>query len=136
MLARAQLEGRVRVSTPDLQFLIDIYTSAVHSEAQRKYVQRTLESAFPEYGFYDGAFVLNHFVRHWGHKFIYDERTLADAVRRAGFVNVTRWSVGESDEAMLRGVEQHGDAISQEFNKLQTIIFEGTKPGRQSSAAG
>jgi len=121
--------GRVRVATPDLQFLIDIYTHTDHSDTQSRYVQRTIAEAFPQDGFYDGAFVLNHFVRNWGHQFIYDERTLSTALQRAGFEQVRRWPVGESDDPRLQNLEHHGDAISPEFNYLQTIVLEGIKGG-------
>jgi predicted SAM-dependent methyltransferase len=119
--------GRVRVATPDLQFLIDIYTQPSHSEAQSKYVNRILAQAFPATGFYHGAFVLNHFVKHWGHQFIYDEVTLGGALRSTGFSQLRRWPVGQSDEPMLQNIEHHGDAIGDEFNRLQTIVLEGTK---------
>jgi len=120
--------GRVRVATPDLQFLIDIYTQPQHTETQAKYVRRTLDQGFPEHGFYTGGFVVNHFVRHWGHQFIYDDKTLPHAISHAGFTNVRRWPVGQSDEPMLQNIEHHGDAISPAFNLMQTIVVEGTKP--------
>jgi len=120
--------GRLRVATPDLQFLIDIYTRGDHTDAQARYVRLTVERMFPVNGFYSGAFVLNNFVRHWGHQFIYDESTLGDALRRAGFSNVTRWDVGRSDEPMLQNLEHHGDAISDDFNRMQTIVMEGNRP--------
>jgi predicted SAM-dependent methyltransferase len=119
--------GRIRVSTPDLQFLIDIYTRTEHTETQARYVRRTLDQAFPEYGFYNGAFVLNHFVKNWGHQFIYDDKTLPDALTRAGFRSVRRWQLGESDAPMLQNIEHHGDSISPEFNLMQSIVVEGTK---------
>jgi predicted SAM-dependent methyltransferase len=119
--------GRIRIATPDLQFLIDIYTRAEHTDTQSRYVKRTLDQEFPKYGFYNGAFVLNHFVKHWGHQFIYDEKTLPDALTRAGFGVVRRWKVGESDEKMFQNIEHHGDKISPEFNLMQTIVVEGTK---------
>lgn len=119
--------GRVRIATPDLQFLIDIYQAKEHTEVQAKYIKRILANAFPETGFPHGAFVLNHFVKYWGHQFIYDETTLGDAIRRAGFAQARRWAVGQSDEPHLQNIEHHGDAISDEFNLLQTIVMEGTK---------
>jgi predicted SAM-dependent methyltransferase len=121
--------GRLRVSTPDLRFLIDIYTQTTHTDVQARYVRRILERGFPEDSFYDGGFVMNHFVRHWGHQFIYDERTLGGALRAAGFADVRSWEIGQSDEPMLQNIEQHGNAISDDFNRLQSLIFEGTKPG-------
>jgi predicted SAM-dependent methyltransferase len=123
-------KGRIRVATPDLQFLIEIYTQSTLTEPQAKYVRRTLDRAFPNTGFFNGAFVLNHFMRHWGHKFIYDEATLGHALRKAGFTETRRWPVGDSDEPRLRDIEHHGDAISEEFNLLQTMVIEGAKPSR------
>jgi predicted SAM-dependent methyltransferase len=119
--------GRMRVATPDLQFLVDIYLGSTHTETQQRFVRRTLDLAFPRTGFYHGGFVMNHFMRGWDHQFIYDEATLSQTLQRAGFSNIRRWPVGVSDEPALQNIETHGHVISQEFNLLQTMVLEADK---------
>ena len=120
--------GRMRVATPDLQFLVDIYLGSHHTETQEKFVRRTLDLAFPKTGFYHGGFVVNHFIRGWDHQFIYDEATLSEALRRARFSNIRRWPVGVSDEPVFQNIERHGQVISEEFNLLETMVLEAQKP--------
>lgn len=129
--------GRVRISTPDLRFLIDLYEQD-KSEVQRRYLawaagaflsDTKLPNIPSEVEALD-AFVINNFVRNWGHQFIYDHKTLASALTRCGFCGVTRWQPGESDDEDLRGIESHGCRISEDFNRLESIVLEASKPVR------
>jgi predicted SAM-dependent methyltransferase len=117
--------GRVRIATPDLQFLIDFYNRPQPTPTERRYLRRMIEESFKVSGFEHAAFVVNGFMRNWGHQFVYEEQTLVEQLRRAGFVDMRRWRVNESDQPALQGVEQHGDAISEEFNLMQTLVVEG-----------
>ena len=49
-------------------------------------------------------------------------------MERAGFVSVKRYSPDESEDKNLRGIESHGRHIPEEFNKLESMVLEGTKP--------
>jgi predicted SAM-dependent methyltransferase len=120
--------GQLRVATPNLQFLIDLYTRTEHTATELRYIRRIIEGFFPTSGFEHPTFVMNAFMRGWGHQFIYDHATLAEQLCQAGFVGIRRCNVFESDQPPLRGIELHGDAISEEFNLLQTMVFEGTRP--------
>jgi predicted SAM-dependent methyltransferase len=120
--------GKIRVSTPSLEFLVALYTRYPdNTPVEVRYIDRTVQNVFRSTGFHHAAFVVNDFFRSWGHQFIYDPRTMEDALRRAGFSNVRRYAVGSSDEPDFRDVEHHGDAISSEFNLMQTAVFEGTR---------
>ena len=50
-------------------------------------------------------FVINNFFRDWGNKFIYDYKTLRDVLEKCGFINITRYNPGESDDKNLQGIE-------------------------------
>ncbi len=124
--------GRVRISTPDLRFLIDLYQRD-KSDTQKRYLAWATDSFLPGMRFDDlptdaDTFVINNFVRNWGHQFIYDEKTLGGALERLGFREVKRCQPGESDDLNLRGIESHGRRISDDFNRLESIVLEAVKP--------
>ena len=120
--------GKIRIATPDLQFLVDLYGSG-KSDLQRNYVSWSLARFRPEIdiGGEGDVFVINNFFRDWGHKFIYDRDCLGDALQSAGFSQITWRNVGESDDDQLRRLESHGESISEEFNALETMVIEGLK---------
>lgn len=120
--------GKVRIATPDLRFLVELYAPE-KTDLQKRYISWAAESFFPGTGSHQDTFVINNFVRDWGHQFIYDARTLQDALEGAGFVGVTARAPGESGDEDLREIEGHGKVIPAEFNLLETLVLEGTRPG-------
>lgn len=76
--------GKIRISTPNLQFLIDLYQDN-KSELQIEYIKWTTNKFIRYSPYPDDTFVINNFVRDWGHLFIYDEKTLQSLLERAGF---------------------------------------------------
>jgi predicted SAM-dependent methyltransferase len=129
--------GRVRISTPDLRFLVDLYEQD-KSAVQRRYIAWATETFLPDKALQDepaeadrlDTFVINNFVRSWGHQFIYDQKTLEHALERSGFCATTRYQPGESDDERMRGIESHGWRISDDFNRLESIVIEASKPVR------
>lgn len=119
--------GKLRVATPDLQFLITLYNKDPKTDIQKRYIHKIVNGAFPDTGFYHETFAINYFFRGWGHEFIYDNATLQYTLHKAGFKNITRFPIKESDDLHLKNLEHHGSAISEEFNQLQTMAFEGTR---------
>lgn len=63
------------------------------------------------------------------HRFQYDEPELRSALTAAGFVNVQRYSVGESDDFDLRGIE-HVERMPPRMLAVETLVLEATKPAR------
>lgn len=123
--------GKIRISTPDLSFLIQLYTEN-KADLQERYIRWTVDSTLPDIGIYSDTFVINNFFRDCtrkfiDHKFIYDYKTLKDILQNCGFVNVSRYKPGESDDANLQGIESHGRIITDEFNELESFVAEGTK---------
>lgn len=120
--------GKIRIATPDLHFLIDLYLNG-QSKTQVDYMQK----AIAERGIhstYPNAFIVNDFFQNWGHKFIYDSNTLGEQLRDAGFVNVQKESVGSSHDRELVNIEQHGKRIGDDANRLQTMVLTAQKPFR------
>jgi predicted SAM-dependent methyltransferase len=118
--------GRVRIAMPDLKFLIDLYTDR-KTPLQERYVQQTARSLPPRLPASDAG-VINNFFRAFGHRFIYDFPTLKAMLEECGFVDVRRHVPGESDLPYLQGIEQHGRSIGEDFNQLETMVAEATRP--------
>jgi len=119
--------GRIRIATPDLRFLIELYNPE-KSELQVRYVSWAAREFGPNARSAREVFVINNFFRAWGHQFIYDREALQEAMREAGFTGIEQRRVGESGDGNLRGLEAHGRQIPAEFNELETLVLEGVKP--------
>jgi len=119
--------GTIRISTPDMQFLLDYYKLNKLSEVQIKYLERVVRNAQLDMKFCHPTVLLNYFTHEWGHKFIYDSEILSEALKFSGFYDIRRCAVNESKKHELRGLEQHGISITDEFNILQSMILEATK---------
>lgn len=117
--------GRIRVATPDIRFLIDLYR-AEPSALQRAYVEWSTQTFNPGAPFPHATFVVNTFFRSWGHAFIYDESILRDALKRTGFRGVTCCSLGQSEAPALRNLELT-ERLPSRFLELETMILEGVK---------
>jgi predicted SAM-dependent methyltransferase len=120
--------GRMRISTPNMRFLIELY-SPKKTALQKKYVSWAMKSFIPKIDIKEDVFVINNFFRAWGHKFIYDFKVLKETMESVGFAGVSPQKVSKSSNRNLRGLESHGDNIGNEFNLLETLIVEGKKPG-------
>jgi predicted SAM-dependent methyltransferase len=117
--------GRIRISTPDLKFLIDLYCE-VKSELQIGYIKWAINKYIPWATDCNEVFVINNFVRDWGHLFIYDEKTLRSSLTKAGFSAVTRHELNASEDEALRNLENEG-RMPKGFLKLESIILEARK---------
>jgi predicted SAM-dependent methyltransferase len=102
-------DGTIRVSTPDLPFLIDLYRKD-KSTQQMEYIKWATDNFVPNTD-YDDVFVINNFVRAWGHTFIYDEKTLRSSMEKAGFTNIIRCDLNQSTEAAFRDLEMRTDCL-------------------------
>ena len=125
--------GKIRISTPDLMFLIDFYKED-ESKLQEAYIKWSIKSFIkdaPDYAGvklsdYNDTFVFNSFVRDWGHSFIYDEKTLRLSLERAGFANIARCELKESESEELRNLEDESK-MAKDFLRFVTFSLEGTK---------
>ncbi len=119
--------GKIRISTPDLRFLVELYICGDRrSELQERYIKWATDSFVRGAPYYDPVFVINNFVRDWGHLFIYDEKTLRASLERAGFTGIVRRDLNQSPEAALRGLEFER-RLPEGFLQLETVTLEATK---------
>ena len=119
--------GKLRICTPDLDRILALRHPM--SPIEKEYVQFAL-GTIPDAVDGQTSFIINQFMRAWGHTFIYDRETLSGLMRAAGFIDVTERLPGESDDPELVGVERHGETFpNPEFNLIESMVFEGTKPG-------
>lgn len=120
--------GKIRIATPDLETLIGLHTPD-KSELQQRYIKWIIDTFLPQVGVYRESFVINNAFRNWWHQFIYDRATLQSAMEEVGFVDITRYASGESDDEVLRGIESHGKAAGNEdMNRFETMVLEAKRP--------
>ncbi|GAA0581521.1 methyltransferase domain-containing protein [Rhizomicrobium electricum] len=118
--------GRVRLSTPKLEFLLALMTEP-KSDLQKAYIAWSCER-FVNAGTASDAMVVNNFMRDFGHQFIYDRKTLVAALERTGFEAVESFDVGVSNDPELAGLETE-TRMPPGFLQLETFTLEARKPG-------
>ena len=94
--------GVIRIVTPDLEWLVDVYHSGITTEWG--------ELWRPD----SPCQLMNEGMRAWGHKFLYDRSELHHALRLAGFNNIVEEQWLQSSNAELKGLESrpfHNDII-------------------------
>jgi predicted SAM-dependent methyltransferase len=117
--------GKIRISTPNLSFLVELYKPD-KSDLQLEYIKWATDTFIPHVGAHEDTYVINNFVRDWGHSFIYDEKTLRSSLEKAGFTNITKCKLNQSDSDVFRDLENES-RLPAGFLKLETISLEGTK---------
>ena len=118
--------GTIRISTPDLAFLLALFDGRP-SAMQQDYIEwatRTFVGLSARPG---PATVLNNFVRNWGHQFIYDEPTLRERLQLAGFVDIVRCNLNASVHPLLRGLENES-RMPPGYLRMETMTFEAARP--------
>ncbi len=96
--------GKIRISTPNLSFLIDLYLNE-NTDTWSRYRQWSHNKFASWAPSSDAAFIVNNFVRDWGHQFIYDENALRQALCTAGFIGITRCALNQSASPELANLE-------------------------------
>lgn len=124
--------GSVRISTPNLQFLVDLCGHR-KSGLQERYLRWAVKTYVPEALSADAAFVVNMFMRNWDHRFIYDERTLRLALEHVGFQDIREWPIQQSGDGHLRNLE-NVERMQPEFLALESMILEARKPSGTPAA--
>jgi predicted SAM-dependent methyltransferase len=117
--------GVLRLTTPDLLFLIELY-SGDNSQLQDDYIKWATDTFISHAPGYADTFVVNNFFRDWGHQFIYDRKTLQEALERAGFTAINECSIGESSHVDLRGLENE-TRMPPGFLVLESMVFEASR---------
>jgi len=118
--------GRIRIATPDMAFLIRLYSES-ETEVSKRYIKNSIDRYVQEPKLCARAVVVNNFFYNWGHQFIYDFETLDYTLQTAGFKKTVQFKPMESGDLNLRDLESHGKIIGEEFNQLETIVVEAEK---------
>ena len=118
--------GKIRIATPDLVFLIDLYKND-KSILQKDYIKWSIDKFIGAVTNYEDTFVINNFMRAWGHTFIYDEKVLHNSLGMMGFNGITKCALNESADEQLRYLENE-TRMPPGFLELESIIIEATKP--------
>jgi predicted SAM-dependent methyltransferase len=118
--------GRVRISTPDLSFLVKLYGDD-KSSLQREYIAWSNSTFLEDAPEDNEVFVINNFMRNWGHTFVYDEATLRTAMTQSGFANIIKCDLQQSKDDELCNLENI-TRIPLRFLEMETITLEGTRP--------
>ena len=116
--------GVIRVITPDLAAMVGLYNGELRPDQQaylRWFCGTFVQGCPPA-----SVFAINAMFRQWGHQFIYDEKTLTDSMRIAGFRSVRRWAISDSGHADLQyvGNEQRYPSGLLDF---ESVALEGSK---------
>jgi predicted SAM-dependent methyltransferase len=113
--------GSIRLSTPDIKTYVHVYLN--DPEKLRLMNKWTREIGYSYT--YHNADLLNRVFHDDQHKYLYDELVLAAFLMEAGFVDIKRYCVGESNNPLLKRLERHAiGSIEDEF----TLILEARKP--------
>jgi SAM-dependent methyltransferase len=146
--------GRVRISTPDIETIIGLFTSN-KTESQKRYLHWSafemmglynsersklqihrpewdishsyFETFFPDPKNDTACFVINNFFRSYGHKFLFDTKTLMNALESVGFVKIMRYSPDESDDEQFKRIEQHDSVIGNFVNQFESFVLEAAR---------
>jgi predicted SAM-dependent methyltransferase len=113
--------AHIRISCPDMQFLIDLYTNP--TELSTQYVEKESPDWAP---YIDPIFVVNNYVRAWGHQFIYDKKSMTNSLLAAGFENITEHKILQSDVPEFQNLEIPS-RMQPGFLQLETMTFEAVK---------
>lgn len=117
--------GKLRISTPDLAFLVALYQGE-KSDLQKEYIKWSIREWVADAPFSEDTFVINNFVRNWGHTFIYDEKILRYSLESAGFKDIVRCRLNESRDELLCNLE-HENRLPPGFLRMETLTLEATK---------
>jgi predicted SAM-dependent methyltransferase len=120
--------GSVRIATPDMKVLLDLY-SGEHRPLADQYMHWITDRFLEGVHVYKPQFVINNAFTNWGHRFLFDAETLGIALAQSGFEDVRQVASGESTDPQLRGLESHGKYIGDEaMADFETMVFEARKP--------
>jgi predicted SAM-dependent methyltransferase len=117
--------GKIRIATPNLEFLVRMFANN-RSDIEQEYLNWSNSNFCKIPKTNSAAFVINNFMRDWGHTFIYDENTLHLSLENCGFSGIKILSIHNSDQSELKKLE-NTDRIPEKFLKLETMVFEATK---------
>ncbi len=115
--------GKIRISTPDLQFLINLYSNE-KDQLQKDYIEWSCKN----YQLTEGSIieVVNNYFQSWGHQFIYDKNTIENTLKAVGFTKIEFFKINESNNLDLKDLE-NDKRLPKNFLQLESLSVEATK---------
>lgn len=124
--------GFIRIETPDLRKIASVYEQPLDEERQ-EYLQFHARVFKGHDVCASPCIAVNNAMRHWGHRFVYDEETLRHVFSLAGFDSVERVEVGRSSHEALNGLRNREWL---ETNEFETLALEATRSTTSRSNVG
>lgn len=130
-----KLGGKIRVTTPSIEKLIDLYLDKSEyvdfNTAFNRHETRFIKDIKNFYGFLPrdmpGSLLFNDKLRLWGeHVFLHDKKSLASLLKQSGFRNIEEFNYGQSDDKELCNLENHAQDCDW-MKYAETITFEASK---------
>lgn len=123
--------GYIRISTPDLQKqLISYMDDSIMKTEKEQHAKEWIYGGFhkavdylPVDDYYQ-AHLINDVFYNYEHRFIYDYKSLAKILEKAGFEDIVNCSVKDSLHPEFNNIETHNS----EFEKYFTLAVEAKKP--------
>jgi predicted SAM-dependent methyltransferase len=114
--------GIIRIATPDLEKLIDLYFD------QNRFVKRQelIEVLYGKEASLSSCEMFNNYMHLWGHKFIYDKNFITLTLTKIGFKNVILCENKKSKHKELANLERHNDKYEW-LNPAEAVITEARK---------
>jgi predicted SAM-dependent methyltransferase len=123
--------GKIRITTPNLLRLMQLFQDS-KTDVMKDYIDGTISGGYwpeplprtisPE------CVILNYEMRSFGHRFLYDPKTLRQSLELAGFQAIKEFAPGESDDPQLVGLDTRHKAAVHVRNDYETMVFEATRP--------
>jgi predicted SAM-dependent methyltransferase len=117
--------GVIRVTTPNLHSFVGLYGKTL-SHLQHDYMNWFCKVVLSPDCAATPANAINAMFRQWGHQFIYDEDTLTNALRKAGFGEIRRYSLMQSEQQELRNLE-NVERYPEGFLDFESLALEARK---------
>ncbi|RZK39278.1 MAG: methyltransferase domain-containing protein [Pedobacter sp.] len=118
-------KGVIRITTPDLKKLLNIYQT--DNPSDKKYIDYICKNFITNAKFSKDVFVINNAFRNWGHQFLYDKETLISLLEEVGFDEIRQCSPGESLYEALYDVDSRNKGDLKEINDFEVMVFEAVK---------
>ena len=123
-------KGRIRIVTPNLMNLINLFDRD-KSQTQENFIKWVSEEFLVSKGVNSKniAFVLDQYIRGWGHKFLFDYKTLSETMMNTGFIDCNEFKINNSKDSVFKNIEMHGVVINNvDMNEFESLVAEATKP--------
>jgi len=121
--------GKIRMVTPNLLQFVALLDPKTPEQKQviDQYIPKKLDFHFWPNTPDPACYIINNEMRSWGHQFVYTPTMLRASFERAGFTQIRQYTAGETDDAVLKGVEMRPRTEFSGMNAYEAMAFEATK---------